>query len=150
MNTRIIISKFTNSVSYNGVCLEDLDLPFPEGVTALYWNGDSGWIENGTNAIYNQDITELPDWANECIAIFQSKIPVPKPITPEEECKEQALMLLQRTDWSEIPSVSDPANTPHLLNLQEFIDYRIAVRELAVNPVANPTFPILPTAQWSN
>lgn len=67
---------------------------------------------------------------------------------PLDECKAQAKKLLADTDWSEIPSVSDPANTPHLVNQADFISYRNAVRLLAVNPVVNPSFPPVPVAQW--
>jgi hypothetical protein len=65
-------------------------------------------------------------------------------------CKEEAKFLLSETDWSEIPSVSDTSNAMHLLNIEDFISYRVQVRALRVNPVANPTFPTMPTPQWSS
>ena len=64
------------------------------------------------------------------------------------ECKQKAQSLLSSTDWTEIPSVINKDNTPHLVNSSDFIAYRNAVRALAVNPVANPTWPTLPTEQW--
>jgi hypothetical protein len=68
---------------------------------------------------------------------------------PLDACREAAKALLVDTDWSEIPSVSDPANTPHLLNKADFITYRNTVRALVITPVANPTFPTVPVGQWS-
>lgn len=65
------------------------------------------------------------------------------------DCKAKAQGLLSETDWSEIPSVSDIAHTPHLVNTQDFIAYRVELRILAVNPVVNPTWPTPPIALWS-
>jgi hypothetical protein len=36
------------------------------------------------------------------------------------------------------------------MNQAAFLAYRSTVRNLAVNPVANPVFPTMPTAQWSS
>ena len=64
-------------------------------------------------------------------------------------CKATAQQLLSTTDWTTIPDVADPAKSnPYLMNQSEFIAYRSQVRQLAVNPVVNPTFPPVPTAQW--
>lgn len=64
-------------------------------------------------------------------------------------CKEQASGLLYKTDWTTIADVADPTKSnPYLMNQAEFIAYRSQVRQLAVNPVVNPTFPPVPTAQW--
>lgn len=68
---------------------------------------------------------------------------------PLDNCKAQASALLYATDWTTIPDVANPANTPYLMNQADFIAYRNAVRQLAVNPVANPVFPDKPTEQWS-
>lgn len=70
---------------------------------------------------------------------------------PLASCKEQASGLLYKTDWTTIPDVADPTKSnPYLMNQAEFIAYRSQVRALAVNPVVNPTFPPVPTAQWSS
>lgn len=66
-----------------------------------------------------------------------------------ENCKSKAQSLLASTDWTEIPSVTNTANTPHLVNASDFVVYRNAVRELSVNPVANPTWPTKPTEAWA-
>ena len=68
---------------------------------------------------------------------------------PLMACKNQASGLLYKTDWTTIPDVANPAvSNPYLMNQAEFIAYRSQVRALAVNPVVNPTFPPVPTAQW--
>jgi hypothetical protein len=77
------------------------------------------------------------------------------PIAVQEEanklsCKDQATTILNNTDWTSIADVSDPAKAnPYLVNQADFISYRSAVRALAVNPVANPVWPVAPTEQWS-
>jgi len=78
---------------------------------------------------------------------------VPTP-TPEElifQCKQQATTILQSTDWTSIADVGDPAKSnPYLMNQDEFVAYRSTVRNYAVNPVVDPTWPTQPTEQWSN
>jgi hypothetical protein len=64
------------------------------------------------------------------------------------ECKQKAESLLSSTDWTEIPSVTNTANTPHLINSDEFVTYRNFIRILAVNPIPNPSWPPVPTEQW--
>ncbi len=66
----------------------------------------------------------------------------------KERCKQHAKGLLFSTDWVENPSVTDTNNTPHLTNLNEFLDYRQQIRVLVVTPVAQPTFPEKPIATW--
>jgi hypothetical protein len=64
--------------------------------------------------------------------------------------KSQSETLLQTTDWVEIPSVSDTANTPHLVNYTDFITYRLALRQIAVNSPTEPAvFPTKPEEVWS-
>jgi len=151
--TNLIISTVANSVNKDGKSLTNLVLPIPSGVKSLYWDGSKGWIENiDSNGVYigNTNINALPDWANECASIYENALPPPPvPLTAEELCKLKAKFLLQQTDWVELPSVTNTANTPHLLNQSDFETYRIALRALAVNPVANPTWPTLPTPIWN-
>jgi hypothetical protein len=79
--------------------------------------------------------------------------PVPTP-TPEELialCKQTAQSILASTDWTSIADVGDPTKSnPYLVNQAAFISYRSTVRNLAVNPVVDPTFPTAPTEQWSS
>lgn len=68
-----------------------------------------------------------------------------------EQNKLKAISLLRKTDWVNQPDVQDSNITPHLLNAQEFIAYRIEIRKIAINPVeGNLNWPTLPSAQWSN
>jgi hypothetical protein len=66
----------------------------------------------------------------------------------KQNCKQQASALLYETDWTTIPDVANPANSPYLANQAEFIAYRNTVRQLAVNPVVNPVFPTKPEPVW--
>lgn len=64
--------------------------------------------------------------------------------------KAKAMQLLQQTDWVEYPSVSNTNITPHLINYDEFMSYRIALRSIAVNPpITIETWPTIPSEQWS-
>lgn len=69
---------------------------------------------------------------------------------PYNNCKQQASQLLYETDWTTIPDVASPTNSPYLINQAEFIAYRNNIRKLAVNPVADPAWPTQPTPQWGN
>lgn len=83
-----------------------------------------------------------------------------EPMTPEQRAayeqgqragnKARAMGLLQETDWSEIPSVSNASLTPHLVNYEDFITYRTALRSIAVNPPVTASWPTKPTEQWSS
>ena len=72
-------------------------------------------------------------------------------VRPAEQNKQQAVYLLQQTDWASIPDVADPAlSNPYLTNQAEFFAYRSALRAIAVNPTAGAlTWPTKPQEQWS-
>jgi hypothetical protein len=78
--------------------------------------------------------------------------PIPAPLPPTaEDNKARALKKLQNTDWVEIPSVTEVTNTPHLLNYNEFLAFRLQARDRVVNPQAgNLDWIIAPIEQWSN
>jgi len=64
--------------------------------------------------------------------------------------KSQATQLLQQTDWTTIPDVSDPAvSNPYLVNSAEFAAYRNQVRQIALNPPVVAVFPVIPAEVWS-
>jgi hypothetical protein len=48
--------------------------------------------------------------------------------------RQQAIKLLQETDWTELSSVSNSTNDIYLSNVNEFIEYRKIIRSIAVNP----------------
>lgn len=56
--------------------------------------------------------------------------------------KATAEQKLAATDWTQVADVP-------LLNKQDFVDYRAAVRAIALNPPVQATFPDLPAEQWS-
>jgi len=63
--------------------------------------------------------------------------------------KSQASQLLAATDWTDIPAVSDPTNSPHLANRAEFNTYRLQLRAIAVNPpVTVDPWPVKPEEVW--
>lgn len=76
------------AVYVDGVCKMPLDLNqcgIPENVWALQWKDVAGWIEfddnpDGTKPA-NQPITELPEWANNCVTVWENYQP-PAPPTP--------------------------------------------------------------------
>lgn len=60
---------YLDGFSYDGLNLMGINIP--ADVHALQWHGEKGWIEfkdwpNGFKP-QNQDIHELPDWANACV-----------------------------------------------------------------------------------
>jgi len=60
---------------------------------------------------------------------------------PFAACKAEAKKLIAASDWSVLPDVT-------ISNGAEFEDYRAELRELIINPVANPTFPTEPEPVW--
>jgi len=75
----------------------------------------------------------------------------PGPPTAEEN-KQKAEQLLTATDWTAMESIADPAvSNPYLINQANFLAYRSAVREIAVNPIAGDiVWPVKPNEQWSS
>jgi hypothetical protein len=134
----------------------DLDLSscnIPSDVHALQWQGDTGWIEYDSDLVANQNITQLPEWANCCLMKWEetNNQPIPEPTPPNaEENKQIASGLLYNTDWTTISDVSDPIKSnPYLQNVQDFVDYRNTVRQYAVYPVdGNINWPTKPVAIW--
>lgn len=57
------------------------------------------------------------------------------------ECKDEAKKRIAFSDWSVLQDVN-------ISNKQEFINYRSTLRNLILNPVENPIFPVEPTPIW--
>jgi len=122
----------------------------PSNVRALQWQETSGWLEFWDQP--NENITVLPSWTDCCLAVWTvANTPVPPSPPTAEENKQTAIGLLQQTDWTQIPSVSDPAlSNPYLANKNAFDIYRNSVRQYALNPVAgNITWPTMPEEVWT-
>lgn len=58
-----------------------------------------------------------------------------------DACKLEAKAKIAKTDWAVLPDVG-------LVNQADFIAYRAALRELIINPVADPVWPTEPTPDW--
>lgn len=70
--------------------------------------------------------------------------------TPADQNKAKAVRLLSETDWVNEPDVINPNVNPHLLNQDDFITYRAALRNIAVNPIdGNLDWPTEPKSNWS-
>jgi hypothetical protein len=120
----------------------------PSNVRVLQWQETKGWLEFWDQQ--NEDITTLPSWTNCCLAAWDVANQPPGPPSAAEN-KASAVYLLQQTDWTQIPSVSDPAlSNPYLANKNAFDIYRNSVRQYALNPVAgNITWPTIPQEVWT-
>jgi len=152
---KLTIIPVDGSVGENGVFYTNLDLSscgIPADVHALQWQDTAGWIEYKSALVQNQDITELPAWANACMAKWtEANTPVPPQPPTAEQNKTTAVDKLQATDWTTIPDVGDSTKSnPYLSNVQDFVTYRNAVRQYAINPVAgNINWPTLPQEVWT-
>jgi len=124
----------------------------PSDVQALQWQDTSGWVEYTSPTVENQLITELPAWANCCMAKWtEANTPTPPAPPTAEQNKITATKKLQDTDWTTIPDVGDSTKSnPYLSNVQDFIVYRNAVRQYAINPVAGDiNWPTVPQEVWT-
>jgi hypothetical protein len=76
---RLVIQK-DGTVGVSNVFAQGLDLSqcgLPENFWALQWEErgiNRGHIEYDSPLIDNTEITELPSWANACIAVWQAEI----------------------------------------------------------------------------
>ncbi len=62
-------------------------------------------------------------------------------IFKKQNCKNQAKILIANCDWSVLPDVK-------IKNKLEFENYRSALRNLILNPIEDPIFPIEPAPIW--
>ena len=152
---KLTIIKDDGAVYKDNVCYSDLSLPtIPSDVHALQWDNDKGSIEFVDNIKPNEQITQLPSWANDALTAWQQAYDEahqpPSPPTVEQN-KKTAILLLQQTDWTQIPSVSDSAlSNPYLANKNAFDTYRNSVRQYALNPVAGDiVWPSMPQEVWT-
>lgn len=149
MNLTIIPSD--GAVYEDGLCYAPLTWDgTPSNVHALQWQTSSGWIEfnDGTP---NEDITILPQWADNAMAAWTvANTPVPPTPPTAEENKATAVELLQATDWTTIADVGNPRmSNPYLANQAEFIVYRNTIRQIAIYPVAgNLVWATVPQEVW--
>jgi hypothetical protein len=97
MNLTII--PIDGAVYVDGYSFSGLDLTAaPADVHALQWGNDKGWIEFKDSGVgakpQNQDITELPDWANACKAKWdEAKAAEAAAILAAQQAAEEAAIL---------------------------------------------------------
>jgi hypothetical protein len=141
---------YVNSISFGNLNLTTANIP--SNIHALQWDDVVGSIEFNDPNIDNQSITELPDWANTCVSIWQIAYDnSQQPYVPTtDDNKATASFLLSQTDWTTIPDVADPAkSTPYLSNVNDFLTYRNTVRQYAINPVSGTiNWPTVPNCVW--
>lgn len=68
---KLVIVTADKKVNKDGLAYINLDLSscgIPDNVWALQWQDTSGWIEDKSALVDNTTITELPAWANACLA----------------------------------------------------------------------------------
>lgn len=134
---------YKDNFSYTGLTLGSV----PENIHALQWNKDAGWIEFNDGSA-NEKIQTLPAWAVNCVEVWEAKdfeVKNPPPPTQEQliaACKQTAKKLLEQTDWAVLPDVG-------LVNQNAFVFYRLNLRNLVKNPVANAVFEAMPEPIWS-
>jgi len=149
----LTIIPIDGNVKKDGVGYLALDLSscaIPSNVRALQWKETSGWLEFWDQQ--NEDITTLPSWVDCCLSVWTvANTPVPPSPPTAEDNKQTAIDLLQQTDWTTIPDVSDPTKSnPYLSNANDFVTYRNAVRQYAVNPIAGDiNWPTVPQEVWT-
>ena len=144
-----------DEVGYSGVDMSTV----PADIHAVQWYDVEGWIEYKVNdqgiKPDNEVITSmapfeavLASWAT--IDYNHKNPPAPPPPTAQQN-KDMAGILLMQTDWTQIPSVSDPAQSnPYLTNADAFATYRSAIRDIAINPVEGYIdWPKKPDPVWS-
>lgn len=101
----------------------------------------SGSVTSNTEENYNLivwlDDRKKPTWDQLNIQwnILNSKL-------KKDICKSKAKELIANCDWSVLPDVN-------LQNKSEFENYRSILRNLILNPIEDPIFPIEPTPIWS-
>lgn len=82
---RLTILVPDNAVYTDLCCILGLDLSgtgLPEDVRALQWKDGSGHIEY-VDSRHNLEITELPDWAINCLDVWEQELIKHPPIPPE-------------------------------------------------------------------
>ena len=140
------------NVKKDGVEYIGLDLSscaIPSNVRALQWQETSGWLEFWDQQ--NENITTLPSWTDCCLVKWDEAGNPPPHVPTANDNQLAANWYLKSTDWTQLPSVSDPAlSNPYLANKNAFDIYRNAVRQYALNPVAgNITWPTKPEEVWT-
>jgi hypothetical protein len=107
-------------------------------VLSIFYSGKA-WVLNG-------DTYEGLDWFDSDLKPtkeeLDSKYIEAINISKKDKCENQAKTLIANCDWSVLPDVN-------ITNKSEFENYRSILRNLILNPIEDPIFPIEPTPIWS-
>lgn len=99
------------------------------------------------NSIYTIENDLITLWIPESEKPSEQKIEEWKISYPHDiarqNCKSQAQILLNESDWSDLYSVRNK-----LENINEWDSYRDIIRDLRINPIENPVFPDKPQTIW--
>lgn len=135
---------YEDEISYLGLVWEGT----PVNVHALQWDDVAGWIEYDDQP--NEDITVLPEWAdNAMVAWTAANTPAPPSPPTAAQNQAKAVDILDSTDWTTIADVANPINNPYLANQDEFLAYRNEIRKIAVYPAAGDlVWATPPTEVW--
>lgn len=143
---RLTIVPSDGVVLIDNYAYHQLDLSncaIPNNVHALQWYNTYGEIEF-VGTIENEQINELPDWANLCVDVWNSKDYLVKNPPPEQlqiVNEQQAKNLLLESDWTQLADVN-------IVNKAAWNNYRAALRNIATNPTPNAVFPSKPEVIW--
>jgi hypothetical protein len=118
----------------------------PSNVHALQWRGSEGWIEDVSPLVENQKITELPNWANQCLVLWKEQFMSPQnnqavDIVSQEygllnneqkllQIKIERNSRLEASDWTQLPDVI-ASRDEAWVNAWKY--YRQALRDLPAN-----------------
>jgi hypothetical protein len=124
----------------------------PSNINALQWNGHEGWIEDISPLVQNQKITELPDWANQCLVLWEEQFMSPEVIEElamQDDApltNEQKLQLIRAernnrlfaSDWTQLQDSN--------VNKELWATYRQELRDLPenINDINMIIYPIPP------
>jgi len=107
-------------------------------VLSIFYSGKA-WVLNG-------DTYEGLDWFDSDLKPtkeeLDSKYIEAINISKKDKCENKAKTFIANCDWSVLPDVN-------LQNKSEFENYRSILRNLILNPIEDPIFPIEPTPIWS-
>lgn len=105
---------------------------------SLVPNCDFSWVSpykyKDINWYDSRPIPTEKEWQDEKDRLFL--------YAPKQNCKDQAKRLIANSDWSVLPDVN-------ITNKSEFESYRSQLRNLIINPVEDPIFPVEPNPIWS-
>ena len=81
---KVTIIPIDGAVYKDSLCYSNLDLSqcgIPDDIHALQWFNTEGWIEFKSD-IPNEKITELPQWALNCLDVWQIAYDADHPVDP--------------------------------------------------------------------